>query len=168
VKPVSGSAAGSTIVTISGTNLTGATAVTFGGTAAGKFEVKTVKGVTTITAESPAHEGGTFDVQVTTPGGTSAPSELDHFKFIPEVTSVIPNTGPAAGGTIVTVTGTGFALGSATAFKFGGTGAKSVNCGSATECTMESPKHAIGPVDVKATVNGVASPKSLGDLFTYE
>ena len=48
---------------------------------------------------------------MTTPGGTSAISTKDHFKFLPTVTGVSPNTGSKAGGTSVTITGTGFALG---------------------------------------------------------
>jgi hypothetical protein len=67
----------------------------------------------------------------------------------------------------VTVTGTGFALGSATTFKFGSAKASSVNCSSSTKCTVLSPPHVAATVDVKATVNAIASPKSAGDQFTF-
>jgi IPT/TIG domain len=68
VSPATGLAAGGTAVTVSGWNLTGATGVTFGGTAAAAV---TVTSPTTITCTSPAKAAGTYDVRVTTPRGTS-------------------------------------------------------------------------------------------------
>jgi hypothetical protein len=70
VAPTSGTTAGGTSVTITGTNLTGATAVTFGGSAG----TITANAATSITVTSPAHAAGTVDVQVTTPGGVSSTS----------------------------------------------------------------------------------------------
>ncbi len=55
VSPNNGSAAGGTTITITGTNLTGATAVKFGATAATSF---TVNSATSITAISPAEGAG--------------------------------------------------------------------------------------------------------------
>jgi IPT/TIG domain len=88
---------------------------------------------------------------------------------LPMVTGVSPNIGSTAGGTVVTVTGVGFALGTtATIFKFGAELGRSVNCISTTECTVTSPAHAAAKVDVKATVSKVSSSKNRpGDLFTY-
>ncbi|WP_295808187.1 cadherin-like beta sandwich domain-containing protein [uncultured Nitratireductor sp.] len=68
ISPNNGPAAGGTSVTITGTNFTGATAVTFGGTAAASF---TVNSSTTISAVTPAGTAGAVDVAVTTPGGTN-------------------------------------------------------------------------------------------------
>src|SRR4029077_10807132 len=78
VAPNTGPTGGGTSVTIMGTNLTGATAVKFGATAAATFTVNTA---TQITATSPSGSG-TVDVTVTTPNGTSAPGALDHFTFV--------------------------------------------------------------------------------------
>jgi len=168
VSPTNGSVVGGTAVTITGKNLTGTTAVNFGSTSAASF---TVKSATSITAVSPAETEGRVDVTVTTTsGGTSAVSSKDRFLFVPTVTNVSPNTGSKAGGTSVTITGTGFALGkTATKVKFGTTVSKSVNCTSTTECTLVSPAHAVGTVDVKATVNNkLSSPKNApADQFTY-
>lgn len=55
-------------VTITGSGFTGATAVTFGGTAAGTF---TVVSATQITATMPAGGSGSAAIVVTTPAGTS-------------------------------------------------------------------------------------------------
>jgi hypothetical protein len=166
LKPTSGPVAGGTSVTITGTNLTGATAVTFGATAASTFKVNSA---TSITATSPAETAGTVDVRVTTPGGTSAISAADRFKFAPTVTALSPNKGSTVGGTGVTVSGTGFVVGTtATVFSFGSTKATSVVCTSTTTCTLVSPKHASGTVDVKATVNKVSSATNRpADQFTY-
>lgn len=167
--PTKGPAAGGTKVTITGANLTGATAVKFGSISATSFTVKTVKTITSITAVSPPEVAKTVDVTVTTPIGTSAISSLDHFKFgPPTVTKLTPNSGSITGGTTVTVTGTGFGLGTeATLFKFGTTEATTVNCTSNTSCTVTAPSHVAGIVDVKATVSGQISPKALSDQFTY-
>ena len=109
-----------------------------------------------------------MDVTVTTPGGTSAITSKDKFRFVPSVTELSPNTGSKAGGTSVTVTGPGSPSGTtATVFKFGSTKATSVNCTSTTQCTVVAPAHAVGKVDVKATVNKVSSAKAPADQFTY-
>jgi hypothetical protein len=66
--PASGPATGGTSVIISGSNLLGATSVSFGGAAATTFVVNSS---TQITATAPAHAAGTVDVVVTTLGGSS-------------------------------------------------------------------------------------------------
>ena len=112
-----------------------------------------------------------MDVTVTAPGGVSAVTATDQFSYVPlpAVAGLSPNTGPKAGGTAVTVTGSGFALGTTlTTFLFGTTKATSVNCTSTTECTLVAPPHAVGTVDVKVTVNKLVSlAEPLSDQYTY-
>lgn len=67
VTPSSGSSAGGTVVNITGSNFTGATSVTFGGTAGTAL---TVNSATSITVTAPAHTAGAVPVVVTTPNGT--------------------------------------------------------------------------------------------------
>jgi len=99
VAPATGTTAGGTTVTITGTNFTGATAVTFAGTAASSF---TVNSATQITAVTPARSAGTADVVVTTPDGTD--TEAGAFLYqapappAPPATPATPAT-PAAGNT---------------------------------------------------------------------
>jgi alpha-tubulin suppressor-like RCC1 family protein len=76
--PKTGPGSGGTIVTITGKELSGATAVSFGANAAKSF---TVNSSTSITAESPAGAAGTVNVVVTTPGGASASNAHTHFKY---------------------------------------------------------------------------------------
>ena len=68
VSPSSGAASGGTGVTLTGIGLTGATGITFGGTAATSVNVVNS---TTVTAVTPAHATGAVDVVITTPGGSA-------------------------------------------------------------------------------------------------
>ena len=95
VSPSSGTAGGGTPVTITGTNLTGATSVTFGGTA-GSI---TANSATSITVTSPPHAAGAFDVVVTTPGGSSATSANSKYTYTPLPTLSIDNVSKAEGNT---------------------------------------------------------------------
>jgi alpha-tubulin suppressor-like RCC1 family protein len=166
VKPAKGSVLGGATVTITGASFTEVESVKFGSVAAASY---TVNSVSSITAVSPPEVAGKVNVTVTTPIGTSALSTKDHFNYTPAVTGVSPSNGPKAGGTGVTVSGTGFAVGAtATLFKFGTTKATAVNCTSSTTCTATVPAHAVGTVDVKAVVNKVASAKNApADQYTY-
>ena len=95
VEPTSGPAGGATTVTITGTNLTGASEVKFGANAATGVKAESA---TKVTATSPAG-AGTVHVTVSTPGGQSATSAADEYTYIPAptVTKVEPTSGPAAG-----------------------------------------------------------------------
>ena len=71
ISPTSGTTAGGNSVIITGTNLTGASAVTFGAVNASSY---TVNNATQITAVSPAGSAGTVDLAVTTVDGTATAS----------------------------------------------------------------------------------------------
>jgi hypothetical protein len=73
ISPTSGTTLGGTSVTITGTNLSGASAVTIGGVAATNV---VVVDSTRITATSPANAQGTASVLATTPDGTSVANML--------------------------------------------------------------------------------------------
>jgi alpha-tubulin suppressor-like RCC1 family protein len=77
VSPSQGLSGGGTSVTITGTELTGVTAVRFGSANASTY---TVESATTITAVSPPGSG-TVDVTVTTPEGTSPTNPADQFTY---------------------------------------------------------------------------------------
>ena len=80
VSPPTGPVGGGTSVTITGTNLSGATAVSFGASPG----TITADSSTSVTATSPAGTG-TVDVTVTTPSGVSPPVAADQFSFGPQV-----------------------------------------------------------------------------------
>ncbi|WP_197464264.1 IPT/TIG domain-containing protein [Microbacterium sp. TNHR37B] len=140
--PTSGPEAGGTLVTITGTGFTGATAVTFDGTPGTAF---TVVSDTEIQVTTPAHAPGTVDVVVEHPGGDTDAGEFTYLAA-PEVTGLDPTSGPEAGGTVVTITGTGFT--GATAVTFDGTPGTAFTVVSDTEIQVTTPAHAPGAVDV--------------------
>jgi rhamnogalacturonyl hydrolase YesR len=161
VSPNSGTTAGGTAVTITGTNFVTGAAVTFGGTAATSVVVVSS---TSITAKTPAGSAGAVTVTVTNTGAPSG-SLTSGFTYIviPTVTGVSPNSGSTAGGTAVTITGTNFATGATVTF--GGTAATSVVVGSGTSITATTPAGTAGAVTVTVMVNGQSG--SLTSGFTY-
>jgi glutamate dehydrogenase/leucine dehydrogenase len=164
VSPGSGSTAGGTTVTLSGTGFTGATGVKFGGVAGTSLVVVSD---TQITVTSPAGAAGAVGVAVTTAGGNSAISTADQFTYAaaPAVASISPSSGSTAGGTAVTITGTGFT--GATGVKFGTVAGASVDVVSDTEITLTSPAGSAGAVDVTVTTPIGTSPTGTTDKFTY-
>jgi len=138
-----------TTVTITGTNLTGATAVSFGGTPASSFIVNSDTQITATVGL-----GGTGNVSVTTPGGigTLAGFTCTGYLPAPVITSYTPLTG--ASGTSVTITGTN--LTGATAVSFGGIAAKSITSNSATQIIAKTNSASVGIVSV-TTPSGTGS-----------
>ncbi|OYV03817.1 MAG: hypothetical protein CFE26_20170, partial [Verrucomicrobiales bacterium VVV1] len=161
VSPSSGSTLGGTSVTITGTNLTGATAVTFGGALALGI---TVVNSTTITATTPPGTAGSASVIVTTGGVSNAANSLyTYVTPAPTVTSVSPSSGTTAGGTSVTITGTNFS--GATAVTFGGNLATGVTVVNATTITATTPARAAGAASVVVTTPGGSNVAN--SLYTY-
>ena len=165
ITPVLGPLAGGTVVTVTGSGFTAGSAVAFGSTPTTSV---TVINATSLTAISPAASSGQVDVTVATAGGTTATSPADVFTYVgtPSVTSVAPNFGPPAGGTVVTVTGTGFTAGSTVAFGSAGA-AISTTVTNTTTLTATSPAAAVGAVDLTVTTVGGTSATDAADLFTY-
>jgi hypothetical protein len=163
VSPAAGPVAGGTAVTITGAGFAaGGSAVDFGTVAATDVTASTT---TSITAVAPAGTGS-VDVTVTTAVATSVTSAADQFTYeaAPTVMGVSPDVGPLAGGTLVTVTGTGFI--GATAVSFGGVPATDVTVNSATSISADAPAGG-GPVDVAVTTPAGMSPVSAADQYTY-
>lgn len=160
ISPASGSAAGGTNGTITGTNLTGTTSVTIGGTAVTNF---TVISSTSITVTTPAGTAGTASVLVTTAGGTNAANTLFTYIAVPTVTSISPTSGTTAGSTNITITGTN--LTGATAVTVGGTTATNITVVNSTTITATTPTKTAGTSSVLVTTPGGTS--SANTLFTY-
>lgn len=83
----------------------------------------------------------------------------------PVVTSVSPLGGALAGGTAVSIAGTGFDT--VADVRFDGVSATDVVTVSPTEVTCTTPAHVAGLVDVEVE-NGDAAVGSLADAFAYE
>ncbi len=162
VRPVKGPQSGGTKITVVGTGFAKGATVTVGKKRAAKVKVVST---TRITAVTPAGPLGKVTVGVRNPGMPAAFLEKA-FTYLeaPTITGVKPVRGPAAGGTKVTVTGTGFLA--AAKVEFGGTPAKKVKVVNPTTITMETPKGKKGPVAV--TVENPGQPiATLKKGFTY-
>ena len=85
VAPATGPSFGGVPVTITGTNFDAVTAVKFGSTNAASYEVQSES--TLLVVAPPG--GGTVDVTVTTPAGTSATSAADQFVYYPSQSPLI-------------------------------------------------------------------------------
>lgn len=83
----------------------------------------------------------------------------------PTVTGISPTSGPIAGGTTVTITGTNFT--GATAVKFGSTNTAVFTVNSATQITATAPARSAGVVDITVSTAGGTSATSSADQFTY-
>ena len=143
-------------------------AVNFGTTAGTGLSVTSD---TNLSITSPAGSG-TVDITVTTAGGTSTTSSADQFTYapVPTVTKINTTSGPVAGGTVVTVTGSGFYGGGpsseVSAVNFGTTAGTSLSVTSDTNLSITSPAGS-GTVDITVTTAGGTSLTGTADQFTY-
>ncbi len=184
VTPNKGPAAGGGSVAIDGEGFHGVTAVEFDGVPAQSFVVNSPF---SITAVPPPHSAGRTAIDVQTTFGPSEPeycrrnkvertqcSVRDYYKYKePTVATVAPGAGPVAGGTPVTITGTGFAIGEAgTEVLFNKAPASSVDCSSDTTCTAVTPpaaKPSTAYLKVTVTTNETThSKKNPTAKFVYE
>ena len=160
VSPNTGSTSGGTSVTITGTNFASGATVKFG---SGSATNVVVVNATTITATTPAGSAGAVTVTVTVSGQSGSLTNGFTYAVVPTVSGVSPNSGPAAGGTSVTITGTNFATGATVTFGSGS--ATNVVVVNSTTITATTPAGSAGAVTVTVTVSGQSG--SLTNGFTY-
>lgn len=152
VAPGTGPVVGGMSVQIDGTNLTGATSVTFGSASAAIVSNTDTR----VTATVPAGNG-TVDVSVTTAGGTATKSAAFTYAS-PTISGVSPSSGSALGGMSVYVDGTNLTY--ATSVTFGGVAGTITNV-TDTRVTVTTPSRSTtGAVDVIATASGGTSATS--------
>ena len=165
ISPTSGSTTGGTPVTITGTGFLSGATVSLGGTAATGV---TVVSSTSITATTGAHGAGAVNVVVTNSDAQSG-TKTNGYTYTtsnpaPTVSSISPTSGTTAGGTPVTITGTGFLSGATVSL--GGTAATGVTVVSSTSITATTGAHAAGAVNVVVT-NTDAQSGTLTNGYTY-
>ncbi len=163
VSPGSGGTTGGTVVTITGSNFASGATVAFGGSSA--TNVSFVSS-TQLKATTPAHANGSVNVAVTNPDGVNA-TLAGGFTFgtaALSVNSVSPISGPAAGGTRVTISGSDFQTG--VSVNFGGLGATSVSLTNSSTLVAVTPVHSSASVAVTVT-NSSGKSASLPSGFTY-
>lgn len=139
------------VVTLTGSNFTGATAVSFGGTPAASFTVVSATQIKAVVGG-----GGAGRINVVAPGGTAT---IANFKMVPVIASFTPDKG--TDGTVITIKGTGFS--DANYVTIGGSPARSFSVDSATSITAVVGPGAAGVV--KVTTPGGSSTTT--SVFTY-
>ncbi|MFF1571255.1 IPT/TIG domain-containing protein [Leifsonia sp. NPDC058292] len=158
LSPNHGPETGGTVVTITGSGLTGTTGVTFDGTPGTGV---TVVDDSTITVTTPAGGPGAVSVVVQSPAGDTDAGDFT-FDAVPAIASLDPTSGPQTGGTVVTITGTGFT--GSTGVTFDGVAGTAVTVVDDTTITVTTPPHLPGPVDVVVqNPNGASAPAD----YTY-
>lgn len=160
VEPAEGPAAGGTRVTITGSEFTSESTVTFGGVPA---EQVSVESADEIKATAPPGVGA-VDVTVTTAGGASPSGSADRFSYRPSLAKIAPARGAASGGTPVTITGSGFT--EAATVSFGSTPAEETEVLSSTSIVAIAPPGA-GVADVTVTTTGGTTTTGPADRFAF-
>jgi plastocyanin len=157
INPASGSSAGGTNVTLTGTNFAAPCTVDFGG-AAGTAVV--VPNPTTITTTTPAHATGAVTVTVTCAGGSASLAGGFTFNSAPGITSFNPPSGLP--GATITIIGTAFQNGATVSF--GGVASPTVTFDSATQLRAVVPNMSAGPVSITVTNPDTLSATAPGFL----
>ncbi len=157
--PDNGPVTGGTVVTVSGTGFTDDSTVSVDGSDPITPDSVSDDG-TELTFTTPAHTAGTVPVTVTNASGTSAPLPYTYDPApaaVPTLSALDPDNGPAAGGTVVTVTGTGFTDDSTVSVDGSDPITPDSVSADGTSLTFTTPAHAAGDVEVTVTTAGGTS-----------
>ncbi|RSM35536.1 transporter, partial [Actinoplanes sp. ATCC 53533] len=158
ITPVAGPAAGGNDVSVNGTVLIGATAVTIGGV---DCPIVSNSG-TVIVCTAGIGSVGAQNVTVTTPGGSETETGLYTYADVPSISSLNATSGPAIGTGTLIVTGSN--LTDATGITIGGNACTGLTDVSATSATCTIPAGTAGDQNVIITTpGGPSSPYT----YTY-
>src|ERR1019366_5864885 len=154
VSPSGGSTSGGASVTVTGTGFVNGASVTFDGI----IDTSLIwVSATSLTVVTPAHAAGIVNVVVTNAGtqvGTG--TALYTYAPAPTVTGFTPTHGPASGGTLITITGTGILD-------------PSLTWVSSTTMTILTTPTPVGVLDVVAVLtNPDGQSVSLATRFTFD
>lgn len=163
VWPNSGPPRGGQRVTMTGTGFVGVKRVLFGSVAGSAVKVISPS---VLEVTSPAHPGGLVNIKVVTSGGTSAAGSAPRYTYLagPTVTAISPSSGPAEGGSSVSVTGKRFV--GVTAVLFGSKPAARFTVSSSSMLTAIAPSGG-GTVDLRVRTASGLSPILTAARFTY-
>ncbi len=171
ISPTVATAAGGTVITITGTNFVLGATVSFGANA-GTNVVFTSK--TSLKATAPASTNkaeGQVNVTVTNPDGQAGTltNGLMYQFPAPTITQISPTTASPKGGAGITITGTNFVSGATV--MFGANSATAVTFNSSTSLKATAPastNKAEGPVNVVVTnPDGQAATLTNGLMYQY-
>ena len=128
IAPANGSPLGGTRVTLGGTNFSalGTASVSFGASAATQVTIVDDSSLTCLAPAGPS--GASVDVRLENPNGADTLAQAYRYHGAPVITGLAPVNGPAAGGTTVVLTGSGFTadVAGVNAVSFGSRPARSI------------------------------------------
>lgn len=164
IGPNSGSTAGGTAITITGSNFFKVRSVLFGSSPATSVHVLSP---TKIVVSSPRHAAGRVAVRIVAAAGASPLVAADLFNYgaPPVVTGLSTHAVPISGGTRVTLTGKN--LTGTLAVTVGTTPATAVAVASGSSLQFTTPPHAPAVVDVRVRTKYATSASSAADQLTF-
>lgn len=164
----SGPIAGFTMVTFTGSGFTGTDYVQFGGRYGMNLNIVDDSHLTVMT---PPSSPGTVPVSITNAHGIGISQDLSTMYLYefpqPELTNITPSSGFTTGGTVVTVTGSGFS--GATDVQFGRVSATGLSIVNDSQLTIIAPPNSAGPVALYV-INPAHTGGSAGSaaIFRYD
>ncbi len=170
--PALGASDGGTTVTLTGSNFVPGATVQIDGVFQGQVQVLDDETLTFVT--QPSVPGGPHILMVQNPGGEQAASSFVYLaQPDPKMSSVSPNSGPAGGGTQITIYGSGFS--GSTEVRFGADPATGQGGVTASEVTLVSPNEllVVSPASSSSYSSLIVQDASttqasvLGQGFTY-
>jgi hypothetical protein len=147
VAPATGPTGGGTAIVLTGTGFFDPAIVTIDGSGASSVTVVSPRLISCVT---PPGAAGSASVQVTTDAGVAVLAAGFTYEAGPGLTSVAPASGPFAGGTAVTLTGSGFSA--PASVTVGGLPLLGATVVDETTITGTTPPHPAGPADVVVTL----------------
>ena len=165
ISPATGTSAGGTVVTVTGTGFANGAIMDLSGLPMSNVVVVSS---TQITATTPRSTPGAANIRVINPDGGAFTFSGGFFYTDPtsalSVSTAFPTTGSNAGGTTVSVTGTGFSSGSLVFF--GGVPARGVTYQGPSLLSVQAPPNTTGTVPVVVR-NPDGVTVTLANAFTY-
>ena len=150
IAPPTGPTSGSTIVTLTGRNFFSGAYIKFGSVGP---VAATVATCTQLRVLAPAHTAAAVAVELSNNNQDYTTSSALYVFVVPHlVSAVLPASGPATGGTVVTVTGSSFVATPLLACRFDST-VLSATYVSASVLMCVSPSHAAGAVNMSVANN---------------
>ncbi len=159
--PKEGVLAGGNEVTITGTGFTSDVEVLFGGRSSPSITLVSATQLKVIAPEGAAAD--VVDLSVYNKNGTSTQRRAYRYTGDLRVLNIAPLTGPLAGGTSVTLTGSGFT--GATEVKFGANAGTALTVVSDSQLTVTTPAGTAGATSV--TVTTPQGTLTIRNGFTY-
>ena len=159
VTPLQGSSLGGTVLTINGAGFGGTVSVTVGGVPCTGVQVLTP---TQVRATTPPGAVGQAPIAVTAVGGTSLSPQP--FTYVEQqIQSIVPSSGPYAGGTAITISGQ--YLAGTTSVTIGGVPCTNVVNVISTQVTAVTPAGSVGAADV--VVTGAKGAVTVAGGYSY-